>query len=427
MSLVRVGEHLEEFQRIALANHGHRASGTAGHAASLSYVEKELSAAGYLLQRQKFSFLYTETVEERMTLSDGRSPAVIAFGYAPSTPEAGLTAAFLPLDATGCHAADWAGVPAEGRTVVLPADGCAASVKERAAADAGAAALLLAGPGPDAPHGWLTDPEAARIPVGGIGAGTAGDLAAEAAAGRTGQLWLRSLTEPRTTENLIATTPAGDPARTVVAGAHLDSVPGGPGINDNGVAAAVLLEAALDAAPRAADPGRARLRFAFWAAEEFGLLGSAHYLDTLPAPEREATALYLNLEMIGSPNHGLYVLDPGPGDPASADIADRLTAAFAGLGETARPFPPDGRSDFAPFLDAGIPTGGLYGGSYEPKTEEQAQLWGGTAGVPHDPCYHLPCDDTSGYSRTAAALHGEAFHRVLEHYARHPLEPEARP
>ena len=71
-----------------------------------------------------------------------------------------------------------------------------------------------------------------------------------------------------------------------------------PGINDNGSGVAVLLEAA-DAL--GAHPKR-RTRFAFWAAEELGLVGSRHYVRTLAPERRDEIAAYLNLDMVGSPN-----------------------------------------------------------------------------------------------------------------------------
>lgn len=428
-----IAKHLEKFESIAEAQGGHRASGTPGHRISVDYTERLLKKAGFTTERQRFPFLYTETLKEKLTLRDGTSPDVVVTGYSPSTPKGGterqLAVPGGPRPATGCSADDYRGTPVSGRTALVQAGACDMDTKERVAADVGAGAVLVANTGPGELHSWLAEPGEARIPVGGVSATTGQRLVREAAAGRPVRLELRSLTERRTTENLIAESPRGDPEHTVVSGAHLDSTPDGPGINDNGVAAAVLLESALSAA-RAGGPGPAnRQVFAFWGAEEFGLLGSEHYVDALSAPERERTELYLNLEMIGSPNYALFTLDPDATDPVSGQrpapgsdrIARRLTQAFAAQGVASRDAPADGRSDYVPFLAAGIPTGGLYGGSFEAKTQEQAELWGGAAGAPFDACYHLPCDRTDHYSPRAALLHGRAFDEVRRHYARHPL------
>lgn len=437
LSQQRISAHLTELEKIADTHDGHRASGTEGHAASVTYVERLLRAAGYETHRQEFSFRYTETLEEELTLRGGASPAVVAAGYSPSTPEGGIERRLAvpaggPERQRGCDSGAYQGVVTAGRIALVRSGGCSMDAKEHAAAQAGASAVLIANEGPGELHSWLGDPDAARIPIGGVSREAGRALEREARADRPVRLTLRSLTERRTTENLIAVSPQGDPDHTVAAGAHLDSTPDGPGINDNGVATAVLLESALTLARGEGRHPANRLVFAFWGAEEYGLLGSQHYVDSLSAEERDDTELYLNLEMIGSSNHALFTLDPDAADPVTGQrpapgsdaIARRLTDAFAAQGRRSLPGPADGRSDYVPFVGARIPTGGLYGGSFEAKTPEQAALWGGTAGAPYDSCYHLPCDRTDHYGREAAKLHGTAFHRVLAHYAQHRLTEE---
>jgi Zn-dependent M28 family amino/carboxypeptidase len=67
-----------------------------------------------------------------------------------------------------------------------------------------------------------------------------------------------------------------------MAGAHLDSVNDGPGLNDNGSGSAALLEVALQM--QKVTP-RNTVRFAWWGAEESGLIGSTFYVDSLSADE----------------------------------------------------------------------------------------------------------------------------------------------
>lgn len=430
-----VHTHLTHLHEIAQRHGGHRASGSAGHRESLEYAERVLRSAGYRTQRQPFRFLYTETLAQRLTLADGTPRTVVLAGYSPSTPPGGMaTTLAVPggagggLGRLGCTPDDYADTPVAGRTVLLANGGCTLDDKQRVAADAGAVAVLVANDGPGELHGWLTRPRQARIPVGGVSRATGRTLAAEAARGRPVTLELRSLTEERVTANLLATSPAGDPAHTVVAGAHLDSVPTAPGVNDNGVAVAVLLDTAVRLAETAREP-RNRLVFALWGAEEFGMLGSQHYVRTLPPAQRDRTELYLNLEMVGSPNYGLFVLDGKAPDeqtgtvppPGSAEITRRLRDAVSAQGHTARLSRAEARSDYAPFMAAGVPVGSQYGGSFERKTAEEAALWGGTAGAPYDACYHLACDDIDNYSPVAAEIHRRAFATVLGHYARHRL------
>ena len=91
-----------------------------------------------------------------------------------------------------------------------------------------------------------------------------------------------------------------------MAGAHLDSVQDGPGINDNGTGSAALLETAIQMAK--VKPNNT-VRFAWWGAEEEGLLGSEYYVGELSDEQADDIALYLNFDMIGSPNYIFGVYD----------------------------------------------------------------------------------------------------------------------
>ena len=85
-----------------------------------------------------------------------------------------------------------------------------------------------------------------------------------------------------------------------MAGGHLDSVPEGPGLNDNGSGVAAVLEMAEELGGRPLPDGTA-LRFGFWGAEEIGLVGSTDYVDGLSRAERRRITAYVNLDMVGSP------------------------------------------------------------------------------------------------------------------------------
>ena len=205
--------------------------------------------------------------------------------------------------------------------------------------------------------------------------------------------------------NVIAQTRTGDGRRVVVLGAHLDSVRKGPGINDNGSGVAALLEIAtrLGGSP----PVRNAVRFAFWGSEEDDLEGSTHYVDTLSRAERDAVLLYLNLDMLASPNPGYFVLggegrsraEHGP--PGSAQVVCLLVEQLAATGVVARTVPLDRESDYAPFVDAGIPSAGVWTGDRGTKTRKQARRWGGRAGRPFDPHHHTGRDRLDTLDRTA--------------------------
>lgn len=211
----------------------------------------------------------------------------------------------------------------------------------------------------------------------------------------------------RTGYNLIADWPGGDENQVVMAGAHLDSVTAGPGINDNGSGSAAILENALAVSRAQLKPAK-HLRFAWWGAEELGMVGSRNYVNSLATGDRSKIDAYLNFDMIGSPNPGYFVYDD---DPALEKIFQEY---YTGLGiPTEIETEGDGRSDHAPFKSAGIPVGGLFSGADYTKTAAQAQKWGGTAGKRFDPCYHSSCDTTSNVNTTALDRNADAIAYAL--------------
>jgi aminopeptidase S len=206
----------------------------------------------------------------------------------------------------------------------------------------------------------------------------------------------------RTGYNLIADWPGGDANQVVMAGSHLDSVSSGPGINDNGSGSAAVLETAL-AVSRAQYKPTKHLRFAWWGAEELGLVGSRYYVNRLTTGDRSRISAYLNFDMIGSPNPGYFVYDD---DPA---IEKTFKEYFSGLGvPTEIETEGDGRSDHAPFKSAGVPVGGLFTGASRTKTAAQVAKWGGTAGRAFDRCYHSSCDTTANIDDTALDRNSDA-------------------
>jgi aminopeptidase Y len=198
-----------------------------------------------------------------------------------------------------------------------------------------------------------------------------------------------------------------------MAGAHLDSVPSGPGVQDNGSGSAAILEAAVQMAK--VKPTNT-VRFAWWGAEESGLVGSTAYVNGLTEEERDRIALYLNFDMIGSPNHVFFIYDgddsdgagAGPGPEGSAQIEQVFERYYDERGIPYLGTDFSGRSDYGPFIAVGIPSGGLFTGAEGIKTPEQAAIWGGTAGDQYDPCYHLACDTFDNISLEALDVNSDA-------------------
>jgi Zn-dependent M28 family amino/carboxypeptidase len=203
--------------------------------------------------------------------------------------------------------------------------------------------------------------------------------------------------ETRTTVNVIAEKAGKNTNNVVMAGAHLDSVDG-PGINDNGSGSAALLETALMMAKLKTENS---LRFAWWGAEESGLIGSTAYVAELSQAERDRIALYMNYDMVASPNYIFMVYDadessfaaPVPVPAGSEAIEDVYEAYYTMVGEPYDDTQFSGRSDYQAFILAGIPAAGLFTGAEVAKTAEQVSIWGGTAGASFDPCYHQTCDN----------------------------------
>ncbi|MDN5858245.1 MAG: M20/M25/M40 family metallo-hydrolase [Pseudonocardia sp.] len=220
--------------------------------------------------------------------------------------------------------------------------------------------------------------------------------------------------------NVIAQTRTGDPGRVVMIGAHLDSVPEGPGIVDNGSGVASLLEIATRLGP---EPQVARtVRFAFFGHEEAGLQGSTAYVDGLSAADREKIELYLNVDMVASPNAGYFVQggkgsDQETAGPAgSAAVAAVLADRLARTGVTAEIIEFVG-DDEAPFVEAGIPVGGAENGDAEQKTSAQARAWGGQAGEVYDSCYHQACDRIENVNQEVLGHYLPALAGTLAHFA----------
>jgi Zn-dependent M28 family amino/carboxypeptidase len=208
------------------------------------------------------------------------------------------------------------------------------------------------------------------------------------------------------TKNVIATSKKGDPDQKVVVGSHLDSVTEGPGINDNGSGTSQDLEIAEEMSELGIEPRR-QLVFAFWGAEEAGLLGSEHWVGSLSPDQVGQLYANLNFDMVGSPNYVRFVYDgdgsdtPDAGPPGSGQIESVFTRYFASQGLASDPTAFDGRSDYGPFIAVGIPAGGLFSGAEVLKTPEQAAVYGGTAGVAYDECYHQACDTVDNLNTKA--------------------------
>jgi aminopeptidase Y len=321
-------------------------------------------------------------------------------------------------DIRGCNAADFAGFPA-GNIALISRGACTFALKATNAYNAGASGVVIYNNIPGTLNGTLSNAFTLDIPVTAVTLDVGQQLAA------TSGLVMRLKTDTfrgiATTYNVLAESKSGDPNNVVMAGAHLDSVNAGPGIQDNGSGSAAILEVAEQMAK--VKP-RNMVRFAWWGAEESGLVGSTYYVNNLSPEEQAKITLYLNFDMIGSPNHVFFIYDGddsdavgAPAGPAgSAQIEKTFEKYYNMVGQPFKGTDFSGRSDYGPFIAVGIPSGGLFTGAEGIKTPEEAAIWGGTAGDQYDPCYHLACDTYNNISLHALDVNSDAVaYSVLQY------------
>ncbi|MGW1763850.1 M28 family peptidase [Streptomyces sp. NPDC002073] len=434
-------KHLKVFQSLADYNNGTRVAGSKGHEQSAKYIEAVLKAAGYKLSRHEFEFVYTETLAETLHVNSPveRDVPIKLMTYTANGPQDGVTAdvAVAPVDAdgtNGCEPGDFAAGAFTGKIALVKRGGCTFAVKQTNAYAAGAVGAVIYNNTAGALNGTLGDPTVGRIPTGGLTQADGEALAAEVAKGPVQvTLDIRELRENRKTFNVIAETPGGDAANTVFLGAHLDSVAAGPGINDNGSGSAGILQTALELA-KSKEKVKNKVKFAWWSAEEFGLLGSEAYVASLTEAQKKQIKLYLNFDMIASPNAAYFAYDgddsdgvgAGPGPEGSAQIEKGITDFLDSKSIPHEGTDFSGRSDYGPFIEAGIPAGGTFTGAEGIKTAAQAAKFGGTAGVAYDVNYHGKGDDITNIDMKAFDINIDVIADAVGHYA-FDLAPLSRP
>jgi Zn-dependent M28 family amino/carboxypeptidase len=386
---------------IARKNGGSRATGTSGYRQSVAYVAGQLRRVGYRPRLQSFSFdLFRQTRPprfERLAPAARRFRSGRDFVTMQYSGAGAVSAQVAPVEpasaSSGCQSSQFADFP-RGAVALVRRGTCFMFQKARNAKAAGAAAVLIANegvPGRTAPIlGTLVRP-GIGIPVLGISSALGSELARAAQAGAVRvRIEVSAVTRRAQAENVIADLP-GRGAGAVLLGAHLDSVANGPGINDNGSGSALVLELARQARRLGVRPARG-LRFAFWAAEELGLVGSSAYVESLGPRERAQLLAVLNFDMVASPNFGRFVYD-GDSEPAGSTRIEALFRSyFAAHRQNVEEVSIQGSSDHASFSRAGIAVGGLFTGADAVKDPALARRFGGAAGRPYDACYHQPCD-----------------------------------
>jgi hypothetical protein len=394
--------NLEALQAIASANGGNRAFGLPGYAASVDYIVSQTKNATNLRTWvQDFPALFNRVDSIKFGISN-TSYYVIGLSYSPSTTVEGLTAP-LVLGATGpegCTNAAYDNLDVKDKIVLVQRgtcpDGTTLAGRMKPAAAAGAAAVILySDVDTKVTAGTLSNPNPEEyVSTGYINRADGLPLVARLQAGEAIEAYFQQtqIVETRITQNVFSETIDGDPDNVVMLGAHLDSVQAGPGINDDGSGSTLILEI-----KKALEKFRTKnkVRFAWWGAEENGLLGSKYYTQNLNATEAKKILTYLNFDMVSKGYFGVFDGDGSTynltGAPGSAAIENLFVEHFTknGVNVTAARF--TGGSDYQSFMNIGKPVGGLHTGT----------------GVEQDPCYHQECDTIDNPNPTTLTINAK--------------------
>jgi hypothetical protein len=408
--------HLRALAAVGTRNRGNRAAGTPGGVATEDLIAATLRAAGWTVRFDRVPFPFFDERRPPVVAPPGgralRAGAdVRTLTYSPGgTARAPLRRVGGDRPNAGCAAGDWRGFT-RGRIALVRRGVCPFAAKARRAATAGAAAVIILdadASGARGPVRGTLGAPGVRIPVVAVDAD--GGAALARAGRRAVRVRVDAVSAQRSGRNVIAELPGGDAGGPVVmAGAHLDSVPDGPGVNDDGSGVAALL--ALAERIAAGERPRTTLRLGFWTAEELGLYGSRRYVQTLRDTERRRLRSYVNLDMVASPNAVLETY--GSGDTEAA-----LRRALDARGPVPDRSSIGGASDHAAFQRAGVEIGGVFTGASERVAAAEARHFGADAGRPADPCYHRACDTLSNANRPILERVTDAVEAAIRELAR---------
>jgi len=417
-------QHLNSLQSIATNNGGNRALGSTGYSASVAYIVSQLKEfTDYKVTLQPFNV--TRSVLVETSRLSQFSPQAVNYSSPQDFLDMGsfvgernLTRLTQPATLFGCTPADFPGF-INGSIALISRGNCTFLEKVNAAVSVGASAVLIYNQGENQGP-FLGSFGGVMIPVPAFSMSfILGSTLAEVQNLHL-QLFSHSAITITQTTNVIAQTLKGRADQVIVSGSHLDSVPAGPGINDNGSGSSTNLELAIQMYKLGVSNDlQNQVRFAWFAAEEIGLVGSTYYVNSLnQTNDIKNIALNLNLDMVGSPNYFRGIYD-GSGASANIRKASQVIQGLyqqqfnaSNLASELTPF--SGRSDYGPFIAAGIPAGGLFTGAEVIKTMTQRLMYGGLANAAYDPCYHQACDTVDNINQVALLQMAQAAAFTLE-------------
>lgn len=375
-----------------------------GHAKTIKYIIDTLLEFGnyYKVWTHNFPVTVSKVYESRLVVGNNVLQSAVPMGQTPATKDREPVYGDIVLvDNVGCNDADYSD-RVKGNIALVKRGECPFGRKSENAGRAGAKAVLIYNTDDDDLNGSLEDPKPDHVAAFGITRKDGEAIIKQLQAGGTVDAiaYIDAVIDTTWTKNVLAQTTQGDGNNCVMLGGHSDSVSEGPGINDDGSGSISVLEIAVQLAKFRVNNC---VRFAWWSAEEEGLLGSNAYAQSLSPKENKKVRLFMDLDMMASPNYAyqIYNATNAENPTGSEELRDLYADWYAsqGLNYTFTPF--DGRSDYVGFIQNGIPAGGFATGAEQLKTEEEAEMFGGKAGIAYDPNYHQIGDDLSNVDAEA--------------------------
>jgi len=393
-----------------------------GHWSTIDYVYSTLVSLDdyYVVSNQTFPAVVGDIFESRLVLGSTVPASARAMSNTPPTHK--KEPVFGPLvlvNNSGCDPSDFSSEVSGSIAFILRGE-CAFGTKSENAGKAGAIAAVVYNGDKGPLSGTLGTPSKHHVATFGISGSDAAPFVKQLKKGDTvdGSAYIDAIVQEVHTKNVIAQTVGGDQENCVMLGGHSDSVAEGPGINDDGTGSLTLLELAVLLTKYSVNNC---VRFAWWAGEEEGLLGSDYYVDQLSKEENLKIRLFMDYDMLASPNYAYQVynatnaLNPN----GSEELRDLYTSWYKANGQNYTYVPFDGRSDYDAFIRHGIPGGGIATGAEGVKTKKEQEMFGGTAGKWFDPCYHQLCDNLNNLNLEAWELNSKVrlFTHAIEYTA----------
>jgi aminopeptidase Y len=378
-----------------------------GHIATIDYVLSSLKDLGdyYNVSTQVFPAVVGNVFEYRLVLGDVSPNSSLAMSLTPPTKD--KEPVFGPLvlvKGSGCEASDY---PKEvkGAIALIARGECIFSTKSSNAGQAGAIAAVVYNIDKGPMGGTLGEPDKNHVATFTISGDDAAPYIKKLKDGKSvdGSAYIDAIVEKVGTTNVIAQTKGGDQDNCVMLGGHSDSVTEGPGINDDGTGTLTLLEIATKLTKYSVNNC---VRFAWWAGEEEGLLGSDYYVSQLSKEENLKIRMFMDYDMLASPNYAyqVYNATDAVNPVGSEELRDLYTDYYEKHGQNYTYIAFDGRSDYDGFIRHSIPGGGIATGAEGVKTKEEVEMFGGKAGEWYDHCYHQLCDTVDNLNLEAWEL-----------------------